>query len=160
MPPQELVRLHAREKARDVAARAGVPEGGGVLGADTAVVLDGASLGKPADRDAAARMIAALAGREHVVVTGVALLTAAGEDVRHAETAVRFRPLGAAEIAWYAGTGEWRDRAGGYAIQGAGAALVEGIAGDHANVVGLPVSLVATMLAAAGIAPWSPPPAA
>jgi nucleoside triphosphate pyrophosphatase len=157
LPPAEAVRAHALAKARDVARRAGIPPGGAVLGADTAVVLDGADLAKPAEAAEAARMIRALAGREHVVMTGVALLSGAGEDVRHAETRVSFRALSEAEVAWYVATGEWRDRAGGYAIQGAGAALVAGIAGDHANVVGLPVSLVATMLAGAGIAPWSAP---
>lgn len=154
-PADELVRLHAREKARDVAARAGIPPGGAVLGADTAVVLDGAPLGKPEDRGAAVWMISSLAGREHLVMTGVALLAEGVEEVRHAETVVRFRPLSHGEVEWYVGTGEWRDRAGGYAIQGAGAAIVAGIVGDHSNVVGLPVPLVAAMLGDLGLAPWS-----
>ncbi|MEW6582492.1 MAG: Maf family protein [Actinomycetota bacterium] len=156
LPPVETAREHALAKARDVAARSGIPEGGAVLGADTVVILGGEALGKPAGPDDAAAMITALAGREHVVATGVALLTGTGEDVRDAQTRVRFRPLQPAEVDWYVATGEWRDRAGGYAIQGAGAALVDGIDGDHANVIGLPVSLLARMLAQAGLAPWTP----
>lgn len=139
-----------------MAARSGVPEKGAVLGADTAVVLDGQVLGKPADAAEARRVISGLAGREHAVLTAIAVVDAAGETVHVERTAVRFRPLPDREIDWYVGTGEWRDRAGGYAIQGAGAAIVERIDGDYTNVVGLPLPALATMLAARGL---FPPPA-
>jgi septum formation protein len=146
---------NARAKAREVAARAGVPEGGAVLGADTEVVLEDRVLGKPADAAAARRGLADLAGRTHVVRTAVSLITHRGERELVDETRVTFRPLGPALIDWYVGTGEWRDRAGGYAIQGAGAALVERIEGDYTTVVGLPVALLAGLLQDAGLAPWS-----
>jgi septum formation protein len=151
--PADLVRGHALGKAREVAARAGVPRPGAVLGADTAVVLGDRTLGKPADAAEARRMIATLSGRDHVVMTGVALV-GAEEDVRHAETLVRFRALTSEEIDWYVATGEWRDRAGGYALQGAGAVLIERIEGDCTNVIGLPVPLVAELLARSRLAPW------
>ena len=150
---------NARAKARDVAARAGIPPGGAVLGADTAVVLDGAVLGKPADAADARSMLGALAGREHAVHTAVCVITqAVGERAGTDRTRVRFRPLPDAAIDWYLGTGEWRERAGGYAIQGAGAALVEAVEGDYTTVVGLPVGLTLRLLDAAGLAPWSPGP--
>lgn len=151
---QGLVVANARAKARDVAARSGVPVAGAVLGADTEVVQDGRVLGKPADADAAAAAIAGLAGRTHEVVTGVVLISGTGEQTACSVTRVTFRGLSAEEIAWYVATGEWRDRAGGYAIQGAGAVLCSEIDGDLATVVGLPVARVAEMLINAGI--WPP----
>lgn len=155
--PRERVLANALGKARDVVVRAGIPDGGGVLGADTEVVLDGASLGKPADREAAARMLRSLAGRAHEVLTAVVLVTAAGERSEVAATRVHMRPADDAVLDWYLGTGEWRDRAGGYAVQGAGAALVTGLEGDHGTVVGLPVPVVADLLRAAGLWPGGPP---
>jgi nucleoside triphosphate pyrophosphatase len=150
---------NARAKARDVAARAGIPPGGAVLGADTEVMLDGAVLGKPADAGEARSMLAALAGREHAVHTAVCVITqTVGERAGTDRTRVRFRPLPGAAIDWYLGTGEWRERAGGYAIQGAGAALVEAVEGDYTTVVGLPVGLTLRLLDDAGLAPWSPAP--
>lgn len=146
---------NARAKARAVAARAGVPPGGAVLGADTEVVLDGRALGKPADAADARRMLAALGGRAHVVETAMVLVTEAGEREVRDRTTVHVRPLDDAALDWYVGTGEWRERAGAYAIQGAGAALVERIEGDHSTVVGLGLGALATMLDAAGLAPWS-----
>jgi septum formation protein len=111
------------------------------LGADTDVALDGDILGKPAGPEQAREFLARLAGRDHLVVGGLALaedgeLTDAAVEV----TTVRFRALDPATIDWYVETGEWRGRAGGYAIQGAGAALVEAIHGDYLNVVGLPLA--------------------
>jgi septum formation protein len=111
-----------------------------VIGADTDVALDGDILGKPADAKQARAFLARLAGRVHEVVGGVAVvrdgeLVASGVEV----TEVRFRAVSRALIDWYVATGEWRGRAGGYAIQGAGAALVAGISGDYLNVVGLPL---------------------
>jgi septum formation protein len=118
-----------------------------VLGADTVVALDGVVLGKPADAGQARAYVGRLAGRTHDVVGGIALardgaLLASAVAV----TQVRFRPLSAAQVAAYVETGEWRDRAGGYAIQGRGAALVRGIAGDYLNVVGLPLARLLDLL--------------
>lgn len=151
---RSLVVGNAVAKARDVAARIGVPEGGAVLAADTEVVLDDRVLGKPPDAHSARAAIAGLAGRTHEVVTGVALIGPDGERVARELTRVRFRPLTDQEIDWYVATGEWRERAGGYAIQGAGAVLCAGIDGDPTNVVGLPLSCTARLLADQGL--WPP----
>jgi septum formation protein len=113
-----------------------------VLGVDTAVVVDGQPLGKPRDSAQAEGFIGRLAGREHEVMSGIALRRAGEETSDVAVTRVRFRSLSAAEIDWYVATGEWRERAGGYAIQGRGAALVERVEGDYWNVVGLPVPVL------------------
>jgi septum formation protein len=139
-----------------VAARAGIPAGGAVLGADTAVVVDGRALGKPAGPEEAAAMLRRLAGREHVVVSAIALISPAGERAAAERTAVRFRALDGAALSWYLATGEWRERAGGYAIQGAGAALVERVEGDYTTVVGLPVAALLRLLEEVGLAPWRP----
>lgn len=151
LPAAERVMAHARGKARDVAARTGVPPGGAVLGADTEVVLGDRALGKAADRDAARAMLRSLSGRAHQVMTGVVLVTAEGERDHLAVAEVRFRDLDDALLDWYLGMGEWQGRAGAYAIQGAGAALVEGITGDPSTVIGLPVGDVAQMLRTAGL---------
>jgi septum formation protein len=104
-------------------------------------------------------MLTALGGREHEVHSAVCLITPeAGERAERDEARVRFRPLSDAAIDWYLGTGEWRERAGGYAIQGAGAALVEAVDGDYTTVVGLPVALTLRLLDEAGLAPWSGTP--
>ncbi len=142
---------NARAKAREVAGRAGVPEGGAVLGADTEVLLDGRVLGKPADAAAARRELAALAGRTHVVRSAFCLITQRDERAVVEDARVTFRALSDAAIQRYVDTGEWRDRAGGYAIQGAGAALIERIEGDHATVVGLPVARLAALLEELGL---------
>ena len=144
MAPHEAVRAHAEGKARSVGAGAG---SGPVLGVDTAVVVDGAMLGKPSGPDEAGDMLRRLAGRTHDVVSGLCLLTAGGSEVEHDVTTVRFRPLAQAEISAYVAAGEWEGRAGGYAIQGRGAALVERIEGDYLNVVGLPAALLVRLLA-------------
>ena len=130
--PHEVVRENALLKARAV-------RGHTVLGADTAVVLDGQTFGKPADEHAAEHFLGGLSGRTHEVVTGIAVVDHADERSDVAVTRVRFRELDRATLDWYLDTGEWRDRAGAYAIQGQGAALVESIEGDYFNVVGLPV---------------------
>ena len=153
LPAAERVMAHARGKARDVAARTGVPEGGAVLGADTEVVLDGRTLGKLADVAAARAMLASLSGRAHEVMTGVVLITGAGETERLATAEVRFRTIDEPLMDWYLTRGEWQGRAGAYAIQGSGAALVEGITGDPSTVIGLPVATVATLLATEGLFP-------
>ncbi len=131
--PEWLVTENARCKAEAV-------EGPLVLGVDTTVALDGRTYGKPPDRDAAGEVLGALSGHEHEVWSGIALREGGEVAVRSVRTLVRFRRLSAVEIDWYLATGEWRERAGGYAIQGRGAALVEEIEGDFWNVVGLPVA--------------------
>ena len=120
-----------------------------VLVADTAVVVDDAILGKPSSELDAREMIAELSGREHRVMTRFAIRSLLESQVEHAETVstrVWFRQLDDAEIDHYVTTGEGADKAGAYAIQGIGAALVSGIAGDYANVVGLPVAAVVVAL--------------
>ena len=139
-----LVREHARGKAQSVGARA---DGRPVLGVDTAVVLDGLTYGKPADAADAERMLEKLSGRTHVVVSGLCLVTPGWELVEHECTRVAFRELTPRELAVHLVHGEWRGRAGGYAIQGRGGALVEGIEGDYLNVVGLPAALLVRILA-------------
>jgi septum formation protein len=148
--PVELAREHARGKALSVADEA---EERPVLGVDTAVVLDGRVLGKPKGEAEAVAMLEQLGGRTHEVVSGLCLLTPAGEDLAHEVTRVTFRPLTARDLAFYVGSGEWEGRAGAYAIQGRGAALVERIEGDYLNVVGLPATLLVRLLArrAAGV---------
>lgn len=136
LPPVELAVAHALAKARDVAAKA--PEDV-VVGADTIVVLDGRVYGKPRDIADARRMLAELAGREHQVITGVAVVKGDEAWTDFAVTAVRFRTFGPETIERYLSGGEPLGKAGAYAIQGAGALLVEGIAGCYANVVGLPL---------------------
>jgi septum formation protein len=137
--PRALVRENALRKARAV-------EGECVLGVDTAVVLDGRALGKPRDSAEAERFLRDLSGREHEVMSGVAIRQAAHEACAVAVTRVRFRELDERTIDWYLSRGEWGDCAGGYAIQGRGAALVEEIEGDYWNVVGLPVPLLLAMV--------------
>ena len=124
-----------------------------MLGVDTAVVLDGRVFGKPADAAEAETFLRRLSGRTHEVMSGIALRTAASERGGGGDARVRFRALEQRDIDWYLASGEWRDRAGGYAIQGKGAALVERIEGDYLNVVGLPVPalLVALMPGFAGV---------
>lgn len=148
--PRRFVRRAARDKGEEVAARR---PGAYVLAADTIVVLDGAILGKPSDRRQAARMLASLAGREHVVHTAVCLLDGRGRvvDEAVASTRVRFRALSRWEVAAYLRTGEGDDKAGAYAAQGAGSLLIERIAGSFTNVVGLPVTVVLGMLRRAGL---------
>ncbi|HKU59283.1 MAG TPA: Maf family protein, partial [Gaiellaceae bacterium] len=118
-----------------------------VLGVDTEVLLDGDLLGKPADEAEAERMLERLGGRTHEVVSGLCLRTPAWEEQREATTRVTFRALTARDLATYVASREWEERAGGYAIQGIGAGLVERIEGDYLNVVGLPVALLVHVLA-------------
>jgi septum formation protein len=140
----ELVRGHARAKARSVADEAGERP---VLGVDTAVVLRGLIFGKPADATEAERMLEELSGKTHVVVSGLCLVTPGWEEVEHEGTRVTFRELAPRDLAAYVATGEWEGRAGAYAIQGRGAGLVRVIEGDYLNVVGLPAALLVRLLA-------------
>jgi septum formation protein len=140
----ELVRRHALGKARSVAAGAGDRP---VLGVDTTVTLDGRIYAKPTDAGDAERMLDELSGRTHAVVSGVALVTPAWEHVEDTATLVTFRSLTPRDLGAYVAAGEWEGRAGGYAIQGRGAALVERVEGDYLNVVGLPASVLVRLLA-------------
>jgi septum formation protein len=140
--PRRLVRENAIRKARAVAAR-----GERVLGADTAVVLDGRVFGKPRDEREAETFLRRLSGRTHEVMSGIAVREPGGaERSDTAVTRVRFRRLETPDLAWYLATDEWRERAGAYAIQGRGAALVEEIEGDYWNVVGLPVAALLRLI--------------
>ena len=137
----------AREKALQVAAR---HPGARVLGADTVVALGDRLLAKPGSPADAARMLAELSGREHRVVTAVALAYEGKVQERHDVTRVWFRPLSAEWITAYVATGEPMDKAGAYGVQGYGAVLVERIEGDFFSVMGLPVRLVVELLELAG----------
>ncbi len=117
-----------------------------VLGADTIVVVDGQILGKPADRADAVRMLRMLSGREHRVITGVALVVAGQWFVASENTSVTFSEIAEGEIADYVATGEPMDKAGAYAIQGIASRWIPRIEGDYSNVVGLPVALVYRLL--------------
>ena len=139
--PVALVREHALGKARSVHEI-----GRTTLGVDTTVQLGQRVYAKPRDEDDARAMLRELAGRTHAVLSGLCLITPAGEVVEHAETFVTFRALDDAALDRYAASGEWDGRAGGYAIQGLGGRLVERIEGDYLNVVGLPGALLLDVL--------------
>lgn len=136
--PAGYVRRVATEKALDVAR--GCETGVFVLGADTTVVIDGELLGKPEDDAASRGMLRMLAGRTHEVLTGVALCRAGAglEKAITVTTRVRFRPITYDEVELYVATGEGRDKAGAYAVQGIASGFVAGIDGSYSNVVGLP----------------------
>ncbi|MDX6689723.1 MAG: nucleoside triphosphate pyrophosphatase [Solirubrobacteraceae bacterium] len=136
-PATDVVRANALAKAK---AGALARPDAVVLGVDTVVVLDGEIIGKPPSEEAARATLKRLQGRSHEVVSGLALMDSRNTQVVHEGTEVTFRALDDAIVAAYVETGEWRGRAGGYAIQGQGAALVLRIMGDYLNVVGLPVS--------------------
>jgi septum formation protein len=135
-PPNEVAAENAYRKAAAVAEE--WPDAR-VLGVDTIVALGARVYGKPADAREARATLEELAGRRHSVISGVCLIEEGRVRTVVATTVVEFRALDAAIIDWYVGTEEWRERAGGYAIQGRGAALVAAIEGDYSNVVGLPV---------------------
>ena len=134
---------HALGKARSVGPFDERP----VLGCDTEVICGGRVYGKPENETDAEEMLDSLAGRTHEVVSGLALLTPAWEEVHREVTRVTFRPLDARDLARYVASGEWEGRAGAYAIQGLGASLVERLEGDYLNVVGLPVARLIRLLA-------------
>ncbi len=153
--PAEYVSRLAIAKARAAADLVG-PEDI-VLSADTTVVCDGKIIGKPATLEEAVSIWKSLSGRSHQVMTGVALLR--GERVAHRVviTEVHFHPLQADEMEAYWRTGEPADKAGGYGIQGRGAVWVDRISGSYSNVVGLPLSETAEMLAGFGYSVWETP---
>jgi|ERR1039457_835476 septum formation protein len=152
-PIAYVVRL-AREKAQavfgHVSGGAEAADGLAVLGADTTVTLDKRILGKPEDAEDAARMLRLLSGRTHRVITGVAVVTASSVEVAAEITGVTFLDMSEEEIADYIASGEPMDKAGAYAIQGRAARWIPRIQGDYFNVVGLPISLVSTLLEGAG----------
>lgn len=174
--PAQLVERHSRGKALSVAAKVSpLSPDRPVLGVDTLVYAGGRALGKALDEETAREFLGLLSGKVHVVYSGVTLVavlpasretgdedheveTVAGQEVlidtRHAMTDVRFARLGDKEIDAYIATGEWRERAGAYAIQGRASAFVEEVNGDYTNVVGLPVPLLVEMLRGVGL--WPP----
>jgi septum formation protein len=121
-----------------------------VLAADTAVVLDGAILGKPRDRDDAEHMLLQLSGRTHEVMTAVAVRSTSGNQIKVSRSLVTFRDLDAAEVRAYWDTGEPRDKAGAYAIQGFGAIFIADLRGSYSGVMGLPLFETAELLKAFG----------
>ena len=131
-------------------------EGFVVLGADTCVVLEDQIYGKPVDLDDAEFMLSALSGKVHQVVSGVAVRTGDQLAVTVVRTDVEFVPLDQRLIDWYLGLGESLDKAGSYALQGAGASLVKAISGSHSNVIGLPLVETASLLIQAGVDLMSP----
>jgi len=131
-----------------------------VLGADTTVVVDGAIFGKPADREQACGMLRTLSGRTHEVLTAVALASRAGVAAALSVSQVCLRATTAEERGRYWDSGEPRDKAGGYAIQGLGAVFIESLSGSYSGVMGLPLFETAQLLAAAGVRCWLPERAA
>jgi len=148
--PRDYVCRLAREKALAGAVLSELP----VLGSDTAVVLDGEILGKPRDRAHALEMLAALSGNTHEVLTGVAVSGPQGLLDICVTTRVTLRAISPAEAAAYWATGEPRDKAGGYGIQGRAAVFVSHIEGSHSAVVGLPLYETTELLARQGVALW------
>lgn len=147
-PIDYVARLSA-EKAKAVVERVG--SDAVVVAADTTVDIDGRILGKPADDQAARRMLSQLSGRAHLVHTGVTVSTRTGESATVVETVVEFVELTLPMVEWYVGTGEPFDKAGAYAIQGAGGALVCRVDGSVTNVIGLPLAETLALIGA----PWS-----
>ena len=148
-PLDYVTRLAAAKADAGWLQAQGLPEAP-VLAADTAVILDGKILGKPQDRDDAMRMLGLISGRTHEVLTAVALRTEQGMDVRVSRSSVTFRPITAEEAERYWDTGEPRDKAGAYAIQGYAAVFIEDLKGSYSGVMGLPLFETAQLLDAAG----------
>jgi septum formation protein len=150
-PPHEVALENAYRKATAVAGhRTATAVGGGaaipVLGADTVVALGSRIYGKPADRHEARATLQALSGARHLVIGGLCLLAGGRSRTATATTGVTFQAFEQGVIEWYLDTGEWRGRAGAYAVQGRGAALVKRIEGDYLNVVGLPAALLLELM--------------
>jgi septum formation protein len=157
--PIAYVERLARAKAQAGLAALADPAGAVVLGADTAVVLDGRILGKPADRDDALATLGALSGRTHQVLTAVALVSREQQASRVVTSQVTFRPLSQAEIEAYWVSGEPQDKAGCYGIQGLAAVFVSQLQGSYSAVVGLPLCETAELLAEFAIPCWQHLPA-
>jgi septum formation protein len=153
--PADCVCRLALAKARKV-WKGGLP----VLGADTAVVVDNEMLGKPGTRDTALAMLSRLSGRAHEVLTAVALVDARASELRLSRSEVRFRELDPAEYERYWDSGEGRDKAGGYAVQGLAAVFISELRGSYSGVMGLPLFETAALLDAAGVPRWQQAPVA
>ena len=138
--PEEVALENALRKARSVRDARPTAAGEAVLGVDTLVALGQEIYGKPADEAQARATLSALSGRTHRVISGVALLLDGQERTAVVATEVSFRELGEELLEWCLARGEWRERSGGYAIQGASAAMVRSVSGDYENVVGLPLA--------------------
>lgn len=149
LDPGELVETLSQGKSTQV-ARNCAPEAL-VIAADTVVVLDGRILGKPVSEDEAFSMLTSLSGRTHEVFTGITVRQGERFETTHEISSVRFRPLSESEILQYIATGEPRDKAGAYGIQGYGALLISGLQGDYFNVMGLPICRLGQMLCSFGI---------
>lgn len=147
--PQELAITHAVDKAKAISRK--VSQDTVIIGADTIVVLDNKVFGKPQDSQEAITMLTALAGREHTVISGVAVVKNAEVVSGYSSTTVTFRSLSPEQIKRYVDTGEPMDKAGAYAIQGKGALLVESITGCYSNVVGLPLVKLSQLLEQQGV---------
>ncbi|WP_417311613.1 Maf family protein [Ectopseudomonas khazarica] len=156
-PAAVYVERLALEKARAGLRALGERADAVVLGADTAVVLDGRILGKPADFAESREMLLSLSGRSHQVMTAVALVGVGRESSRVVTSEVGFRTLGEAEIEAYWASGEPCDKAGSYGIQGLAAVFVNRVQGSYSAVVGLPLCETAEMLGQFGIACWQLP---
>lgn len=143
-PPLDVALENAFRKAAAAARGATLP----VLGVDTVVCIDQRIYGKPDGPEQARETLRALSGAEHAVIGGLCLIERSGPRTMAVKTDVEFRPLTDQLIDWYVESGEWRERAGGYAIQGRGAALVRRVRGDYLNVVGLPLASLLEL------APW------
>jgi septum formation protein len=141
-PPDEVAIENAYRKAAGVMTSEADPP---VLGVDTVVTIGGRIYGKPRDREHAREILEALGGRRHAVISGICLIEHGRARTAAARTLVDLRPLDSRIVDWYLDTGEWRERAGAYAIQGRGAWLVTAIEGDYLNVVGLPVATLAEL---------------
>ena len=157
-PPAAYVERLARDKARAGLLALGERDDAVVLGADTAVVLDGRILGKPADLNESRAMLQALSGRSHQVLTAVALVGGGREAVRVVSSEVSFRPISEAEIEAYWASGEPQDKAGSYGIQGLAAVFVSQLQGSYSAVVGLPLCETAALLAEFAIPCWQTVP--
>jgi septum formation protein len=150
-PPSEYVLRMAKEKASAIWSRdQSLP----VLAADTCVVLDGAIFGKPTSRDHALEMLTRLSDRTHEVLSAIALIDARGMAVRSSSSTVKFRKLSLSECAAYWDSGEPKDKAGAYAIQGFAAVFIESVSGSYSGVMGLPLFETAELLRSAGLPCW------
>ena len=141
----------ARAKADEIARRHGSLDGLVVLAADTTVDVDGAILAKPVDDDDARRMLRSMSGRTHLVHTAVVCRHAGGVEAATVTTGVTFAPLSDGDLEWYVATGEHRDKAGAYGMQGAAGAFVERLDGSPTNVIGLPLAQTLRLLRACGV---------
>ncbi len=150
--PEEYVARLSRDKAQAIATR---HRDRWVIAADTTVLYGDQLLEKPQDDADAARMLATIAGKTHIVYTGITLQNEERGygETRVAESEVRMLPLSASDIEWYVATGEPRDKAGAYAVQGIGSMFIDSIHGSFTNVVGLPLALLFQMMRKAGIDP-------